>query len=85
MSGLGCRARLGRLEVFKCKADFQSDSQQNAEVFRSEGGVVPLVIWGVGWIGSLVVSGLGGREGHALGVASVARLLRLVACNLAST
>ncbi len=54
-------------------------------MFRAEGGVVPLVIWGVAWIGSLVVSGLGGREGHALAVAGVARLLRLVACNLAST
>ena len=54
-------------------------------MFRAEGGVVPLVIWGVAWIGSLVVSGLWGREGNALAVAGVARLLRLVACNLAST
>ncbi len=54
-------------------------------MFRAEGGVVPLVIWGVAWIGSLVVSGLGGREGYALAVAGVARSLRFVVCNLAST
>lgn len=49
------------------------------------GRFVPLVIWAVGRIGSLGVSGLGGREGHALVDAGLARSLRRVAYNLAST
>lgn len=49
-------------------ADFQTETGLDPNRFRAEGGAVPLVIRGVGRVGTLVVSGLQGWEDHALAV-----------------
>lgn len=67
-----------RLEFLERKADFQSDTGLDADLFRAEGGAVPLVIRGIGRIGTLVVSGLEGWKDHALAVAGLERSLMRV-------
>ena len=57
-----------RLEFLERNADFQSETGLDPELFRAEGGAVPLVIRGKGRVGTLIVSGLDGWEDHALAV-----------------
>jgi len=57
-----------RLEFLERKADFQTETGLDPELFRAEGGAVPLVIRGNGRVGTLIVSGLDGWEDHALAV-----------------
>ncbi len=57
-----------RLEYLERNADFQTETGLDAELFRAEGGAVPLNIRGQGRAGALIVSGLDGWEDHALAV-----------------
>jgi uncharacterized protein (UPF0303 family) len=57
-----------RLEFQERNADFQSETGLDPELFRVEGGAVPLVVRGKGRVGTLIVSGLDGWEDHALAV-----------------
>ncbi len=62
-----------RLEFLERGADFQTETGLDPELFRAEGGAVPLVVQGSGRVGTLVVSGLEGWEDHALAVAGLER------------
>lgn len=60
-----------RLEFLERGVDFQAETGLDPELFRAEGGAVPLVVRGKGRIGTLIVSGLHGWEDHALAVAGL--------------
>jgi uncharacterized protein (UPF0303 family) len=60
-----------RLEFLERNADFQSETGLDPELFRAEGGALPLVVKGKGRVGTLIVSGLAGWEDHALAVAGL--------------
>jgi len=62
-----------RLEFLERNADFQTETGLDPNLFRAEGGAVPLVVRGKGRVGTLVVSGLAGWEDHALAVAGLER------------
>ena len=62
-----------RLEFQERGADFQAETGLNPDLFRAEGGAVPLVVRGAGRVGTLIVSGLHGWEDHALAVAGLER------------
>ena len=62
-----------RLEFLERKADFQAETGLDPNLFRAEGGAVPLVVRGKGRIGTLIVSGLHGWEDHALAIAGLKR------------
>jgi uncharacterized protein (UPF0303 family) len=57
-----------RLEFLERNADFQTETGLDPELFRAEGGAVPLSVRDKGRVGSLIVSGLDGWEDHALAV-----------------
>ena len=56
-------------------ADFQTETGLDPELFRAEGGAVPLNVRSKGRIGTLIVSGLDGWEDHALAVAGMEKWL----------
>ncbi|HEY0956973.1 MAG TPA: heme-binding protein [Roseateles sp.] len=60
-----------RQQFLERGADFNKDTGLDPELFRAEGGAVPLVIRGQGRVGMLVVSGLEGWEDHVLAVAGL--------------
>lgn len=60
-----------RLEFLERQADFHTETGLDANLFRAEGGAVPLVVRDQGRVGTLVVSGLQGWEDHALAVAGM--------------
>ena len=62
-----------RLEFLERNADFQKETGLDPELFRAEGGAVPLVVSGKGRVGTLTVSGLHGYEDHALAVGGLQR------------
>jgi uncharacterized protein (UPF0303 family) len=62
-----------RLEFLERNADFQAETGLDPDLFRAEGGAVPLVVRGKGRVGTLIVSGLAGWEDHALAVAGLER------------
>jgi uncharacterized protein (UPF0303 family) len=62
-----------RLEFLERQADFQTETGLDPDLFRAEGGAVPLVVRGEGRVGTLIVSGLDGWEDHALAVGGLAR------------
>ena len=64
-----------RLEFLERKADFLAETGLDPELFRAEGGAVPLVVRGKGRVGTLIVSGLAGWEDHALAIAGLQRWL----------
>lgn len=66
-----------RLEFLERNADFQSETGLDPELFRAEGGAVPLNIRGKGRVGTLIVSGLQGWEDHALAVRGLEQWLAL--------
>lgn len=57
-----------RLEYLERKADFQTETDLDPELFRAEGGAVPLNVRSKGRVGTLIVSGLDGWEDHALAI-----------------
>lgn len=57
-----------RQQFLERGADFQKETGLDPELFRAEGGAVPLMIRGKGRMGMLVVSGLEGWEDHVLAV-----------------
>lgn len=65
-----------RLEFLERNADFQTETGLDPELFRAEGGAVPLNVRGKGRLGTLVVSGLDGWEDHALAVAGLEQWLK---------
>jgi uncharacterized protein (UPF0303 family) len=62
-----------RLEFLERNADFHAETGLDPELFRAEGGAVPLNVQGLGRVGTLVVSGLAGWEDHALAVSGLER------------
>ncbi len=64
-----------RLEFLERNADFQSETGLDPDLFRAEGGAVPLIVRGKGRVGTLIVSGLDGWEDHALAVGGLERWL----------
>ncbi len=64
-----------RLEFLERNADFQTETGLDSELFRAEGGAVPLNVRGKGRVGTLIVSGLAGWEDHALAIAGLERWL----------
>ena len=64
-----------RLEFLERNADFQTETGLDSDLFRAEGGAVPLVIRGERRAGTLIVSGLHGWEDHALAVAGLEKWL----------
>ncbi len=48
--------------------DFQETTGLDPDLFRAEGGAIPLLVRGRGRVGTLTVSGLEGTEDHALAV-----------------
>jgi uncharacterized protein (UPF0303 family) len=62
-----------RLEYLERNEDFQTATGLDPELFRAEGGAVPLVVRGAGRVGTLIVSGLHGWEDHALAVGGLQR------------
>ncbi len=64
-----------RLEFLEREADFQTETGLDPDLFRAEGGAVPLVVRGKGRVGTLIVSGLAGWEDHALAIAGLQRWL----------
>ena len=65
-----------RLEFLERGADFQAETGLDPDLFRAEGGAVPLTVRGLGRVGTLIVSGLHGWEDHALAVAGLEGWLR---------
>ena len=57
-----------RLEYLERNADFQTETGFDPDLFRAEGGAVPLNVRGKGRMGTMIVSGLDGWEDHALAV-----------------
>jgi len=49
---------------------FAADTGLSEVEFRAEGGSIPLVVCGVGRVGTITVSGLTGEEDHAIAVAA---------------
>ena len=66
-----------RLEFLERNADFQAETGLDPDLFRAEGGAVPLVVRGMGRVGTLVVSGLDGWEDHALAVGGLEQWMRI--------
>ncbi len=66
-----------RLEFLEREADFQTETGLDPDLFRAEGGAVPLVVRGQGRVGTLIVSGLDGWDDHALAVGGMERWLRI--------
>lgn len=64
-----------RLEYLERNADFQTETGLDPELFRAEGGAVPLNVRGKGRVGTLIVSGLDGWEDHALAVRGLEKFL----------
>jgi uncharacterized protein (UPF0303 family) len=64
-----------RLEFLERKADFNKETGLDPDLYRAEGGAVPLVIRGQGRVGTLIVSGLDGWEDHALAVGGLEQWL----------
>ena len=64
-----------RLEFQERQANFQATTGLDPDLFRDEGGAVPLLVRGRGRVGTLVVSGLDGWEDHALAVGGLERWL----------
>ena len=56
-------------------ANFQAETGLDPDLFRAEGGAVPLFVRDEGRVGTLVVSGLEGWEDHALAVGGLERWL----------
>jgi len=55
--------------------NFQAETGLDAELFRAEGGSIPLIVKGEGCVGSLTVSGLAGNEDHEVAVEGLRRWL----------
>ncbi len=66
-----------RLEFLERQADFQTETGLDPDLFRAEGGAVPLFVRGEGRVGTLIVSGLEGWEDHALAVGGLEGWLRV--------
>lgn len=64
-----------RLEFLEREADFQAETGLDPDLFRAEGGAVPLCVRSKGRVGTLVVSGLDGWEDHALAVGGLEQWL----------
>jgi len=62
-----------RLDFLERKADFQAETGLDPDLFRAEGGAVPLLVRGKGRVGTMIVSGLHGWEDHALAVGGLQR------------
>jgi len=63
------------LEYRERNANFQAETGLDPDLFRAEGGAVPLFVRSEGRVGTLVVSGLEGWEDHALAVGGLERWL----------
>jgi uncharacterized protein (UPF0303 family) len=61
-----------RQQFLERQADFHKETGLDPDLYRAEGGAVPLVLRGKGRIGTLVVSGLEGWEDHVLAVGGLA-------------
>jgi len=61
-----------RLEFLERKANFHADTGLDPVLFQAEGGAVPLAVRGKGRVGTMIVSGLDGREDHVLAVGGLA-------------
>lgn len=57
-----------RLDYLARGLDFQKETGLDPQVYRAEGGAIPLVVRGRGRVATLVVSGLEGCDDHALGI-----------------
>jgi uncharacterized protein (UPF0303 family) len=62
-----------RLEFLERQANFQAETGLDPELFRAEGGAVPLFVRDQGRVGTVVVSGLEGWEDHAVAVGGLQR------------
>lgn len=60
-----------RTDFLERKADFHAETGLDPELFRAEGGAVPLTVRGKGQVGTLIVSGLDGWEDHVLAVSGL--------------
>ena len=60
-----------RVEFLESGADFATETGLDPDLYRAEGGAVPLVVRDKGRVGTLIVSGLHGWEDHALAVAGI--------------
>lgn len=60
-----------RQQFLERGVDFNQDTGLDPDLFRAEGGAVPLMVRGQGRVGMLVVSGLDGWEDHVLAVAGL--------------
>ena len=56
--------------------NFQAETGLDTELFRAEGGGIPLIVRGRGCVASLTVSGLEGNEDHAVAVEGLRRWLK---------
>ena len=61
-----------RQQFLERQADFHKETGLDPDLYRAEGGAVPLVVRGKGRIGTLIVSGLEGWEDHVLAVGGLA-------------
>ena len=61
-----------RQQFLERQADFHKETGLDPDLYRAEGGAVPLVLRGKGRIGTLIVSGLEGWEDHVLAVGGLA-------------
>ncbi len=62
-----------RLEFLERQVDFQAETGLDSNLFRAEGGAVPLIVRDTGRVGTLIVSGLAGWEDHVLAVGGLER------------
>jgi uncharacterized protein (UPF0303 family) len=62
-----------RLEFLERQVDFQAETGLDPNLFRAEGGALPLIVRDAGRVGTLIVSGLAGWEDHALAVGGLER------------
>jgi len=56
--------------------NFQEETRLDSELFRAEGGSIPLIVRDQGCVGSLTVSGLMGDEDHEVAVEGLRRWLK---------
>ncbi len=64
-----------RLEYLERNENFQTETGLDPDLFRAEGGAIPLNVRGKGRVGTMTVSGLDGWEDHALAVCGLENFL----------
>lgn len=70
-----------RLDFLERNADFQKETGLDPDLFRAEGGAVPLVVRDKGRIGTIIVSGLHGWEDHVLAVGGLRHWMKKTQVN----